>query len=120
MVPSGDLELASKTESVQDESEVPPCKFCRYTHHTNLEKLPLGVAQGCINCRLLLDAIESWNETENLQLQKYFSYPDFDRFKGWSQSWLELLTKEAYPRAIYLRVSPDASRLFLTISRNTQ
>lgn len=122
MEPSGDLELPLRTKCVQDESEVPPCKFCKDTHAaniTNMEDLPLGVAQGCINCRLLLDAIESWNETENLQLYKYFRYPDFDSSKTWYRPWLELQTKEVYSRVVQLRVSPHASGLFLTISCST-
>jgi hypothetical protein len=115
MAPSGDLELALKTECVQDKSEAPPCKFCKYTRTTNIEELPLGVAQDCINCWLLLDAIESWNETENLQLLKYFSYPDIDSSKIWDRSCIELRTVDAPSGVICLRVSPDASRLFLTV-----
>lgn len=119
MAQSGDLELASKPESVQDESEVPPCKFCKYTRTTNIEDLPLGVAQDCINCRLLLDAIESWNETENLQLVKYFSYPDISSSKMWNRSCIELRTVDPPLGVICLRVSPDASRLFLTVRNCT-
>ena len=110
MAQSGDLELASKTESVQDESEVPPCKLCKYIRTTNTEDLPLGVVQDCINCWLLLDAIESWNETVNLQLVKCFNYLDISSSKIWDRSCIELQTVDPPLGVICLRVSPDASR----------
>lgn len=112
MAPSGDLELALKPECVQDESDVPPCEYCSNIHSTNIEELPLGIAQNCSNCRLLLDAIETWNETEDLQLYKHFRRPVIDSSKTWYQTYIELRTEESRPRYIDLRVSPDASRSF--------
>jgi hypothetical protein len=111
MATSGDLELSLRTECAQDESEVPHCEFCSDIHMTNIEELPLGIAQDCSNCRLLLDAIETWNETENLQLHRYFHYPGVDSPETWYQSWIELETEEFPRKHISLRVSPDASTL---------
>ena len=115
----GDLELTLGAESVQDESEMPPCEFCSKIYGINIEELPLGIAQDCNSCRLLLDAIETWNETENLKLHKYFSYPNTDGSKTLLGSCIKLRTKEAHPRDIRLRVSPNASRFFDCFSQCT-
>lgn len=119
MAPSGDLELALKPECVQDESDVPPCEYCSNIRVTNIEELPLGVAENCSNCRLLLDAIETWNETENLQLYKHFSHPgNGDSFK-WFDPWITLQPMGLDQRWIFLRVSPNASMLFPTFPCST-
>ena len=114
----GDLELTLGAENVQDESEVPSCEFCGKSM-IEVEDLPLGIAQDCNNCRLLLDAWETWDEIENSQLQNYFFYPKCDSF-GIHRSCIQLRTKEARPRTIYLRVSPDASRSFSIVSYSAQ
>lgn len=105
----GDLEVALGTECVQDESDVSPCEFC---HKINLivEELPFGVAQDCSNCRLLLDAIETWNETENWQLSKHFGRPEADNFDAWYQSCIQLHTEETHPKYFYLKVFSDTSK----------
>jgi hypothetical protein len=121
MALSGDLELTLGTECVQDESEVPGCRFCSDPYETNIEELPHGVAQDCSNCRLLLDAIETWNETENLELHKFFVYPDIHSSKTWLRSDIQLRTEETHrsPDDIFLRVSPDAGKLLPTVPCST-